>query len=504
MSDTVLPTHEALLRLCASVAPKPLYPKAYAQTSGVPRDTLDVLLNELRIAELIRLTDWEKGTGQGNVITELGQEVLNNPVFLAQLRTSLEQAQRMLEPSPATPDNQNSTRYDRGDAARKSLYEPEPPRVMPVLLLVNLIAFGVSLYVAIRAGVPMNQFITKGDVTVLHEVGALSAVDLLRGEWWRLLTNCFLHFGLMHLLLNMYCLYSLGLLESLWGRARFLLLYLASGIGGSCAAMLYNPTEADVLAGASGAIWGLMASLVAWVLMNRSHLPPEDLARWYPRIGLLFLINLGVSFIPGVSATAHFGGGGVGLIMATLLHVQRIAPPPRRTAATVLCALLPVLCIAALAEAMEKDERWLRIADSVKKRLQQNAEMHFKQQVLPAIDKADAAFEALESTAYIVTDKQLIDRKSDARLPKLRDDLQSAKYMVRIAREKLPANPYAEQSLEKARTAGRDYLQAASDLIDRFEQLLDQEAVWDKEERIATAAKMRKALNAWKEIRGQF
>ena len=84
MPDSVLPTHEALLRLCALAAPKPWHPRLYARESGVPRDSLDSPLNDLRLAGLVRLTDWEKGSGQGYVLTEQGEEMLKNPVALAQ------------------------------------------------------------------------------------------------------------------------------------------------------------------------------------------------------------------------------------------------------------------------------------------------------------------------------------------------------------------------------------------------------------------------------------
>ncbi|MCE9533739.1 MAG: rhomboid family intramembrane serine protease, partial [Planctomycetes bacterium] len=405
------------------------------------------------------------------------------------------------------PKSEVPSRYDRGEAARQSLYEPDPPRVMPVLLLVNLIAFGISLYVAIKAGIPVSDFARNGNPAVMHEVGALSPVDLLHGEWWRLLTCCFLHFGLIHLLVNMYSLYALGLLESLWSPPRFLIIYLLSGIGGSCVAMLYDPgtpTQTSVLAGASGAIWGLMTSMMAWVFMNRSHLPPEGVSSWFRQFGVLFLLNVGVSFIPGVSASAHFGGGAVGFILATLLHVQRFAVPPRRTVATVLIVLLPILLFAALSEAIEKDPRWRRLADAEKVRERIKSLTYFRHEMLPAVDQAVNAYIHLEDNAYILTDKTGKSRKDDARLPKLRDELKAAKAMAKTALDKLGSKTLSDEPSESARLAGREYMQQLVDQLNRFERLLDDDVSWTAEERNESRSKLKNSREAWLLARGQI
>jgi len=503
MSDTVLPTPEAILRLCAEAAPKAWSPKLYAQSSGVDRNALNIILNDLRVASLVRLTDWEKTIGQGYVLTELGDEVLNNPIYLAQLRAGL------VKPKPPLPvrEDEEETTYDRGEAARQSLFEPSPPRVMPILLLVNLIAFGLSLYVAVRAGIPVAEFAGQGNSRVLHELGALSAIDLIHGEWWRLLTCCFLHFGVMHLLMNMASLYFLSLLESLWGSFRYLLIYLISGIGGSCIAMLWHPgtpTEPVLLAGASGAIWGLMTSSMAWLFMNRSHLPPENVSRAIPMFGFLLMANVGMSFLPGISASAHFGGGAVGFVLATLLHVHRIAPPPRRTLATMLIVLLPILLIGAVSEAIKKDPRWQLLADQDNVRQRALLAVHFKKEVLPAVDLAEIKFEELERDAYIVTEKAPAARVKDARLPKLKENLKDAKGLLQAGIEKLGEKPLADERLEKARQTGRDYLHALLEQADRFEKLIDESASWNQQERDDSKAKIKNTREAWKTARGSL
>jgi membrane associated rhomboid family serine protease len=80
-----------------------------------------------------------------------------------------------------------------------------------------------------------------------------------QGDWWRLLTAAFLHYGPIHLLLNMLGLYWFGsLLEERIGSARYLLLYVVSGLAGSAGALVVSPTSPTV--GASGAIFGILGA----------------------------------------------------------------------------------------------------------------------------------------------------------------------------------------------------------------------------------------------------
>ena len=88
---------------------------------------------------------------------------------------------------------------------------------------------------------------------------ALSSVFIENGEWWRLVTAGFLHFGVFHIAMNMLLLFQLGqLLETGIGRTRFALLYAASLFGGSFGALLLSPNA--LTGGASGAVFGLMAA----------------------------------------------------------------------------------------------------------------------------------------------------------------------------------------------------------------------------------------------------
>ncbi len=205
----------------------------------------------------------------------------------------------------------------------------------------------------------------------LHKVGSLRATDLMvvGPQWLRLLTCCFVHFGLIHIGVNMYSLYAVGpLMERLWGRGRYLLIYLLAGLGGSCAAMLYRPVTPDGhainLAGASGALWGIMGSMAVWLFLNRKLLPPHIVSRWGWQIGIAMGLNILITFgIPGISGEAHFGGGAIGAICALFVQQTSEDNRVRRIVGWVGTALVPVVCLGGLYEGMQRSKVWARVRE---------------------------------------------------------------------------------------------------------------------------------------------
>ena len=357
MTESVNPTlRETVLRQCLAADPTPWYPKEYSRSNQVDRESLYAPLNDLRIANLVQLSEWIEGKGQGYTITPLGKEVLSDPLFLAQLRDGAvcpDQLSRLHVPKAR-----------RDSSAARPLAPPTTVpgarRVTPILIGLNLLAFAASFAVAVRMGVTPLHFLRGGDVQALHKVGAIGAEDLANGEWWRLLTNCFLHFGLMHITLNMFSLVLLRRVEALWGPGRFLMLYLICGICGSCVGIYIYPGDQSkmvYLAGASGALWGVLVSEVVWLILHRSHLPVGESRQWLQQIFFTLLLNVGVSMLPGVSAAAHFGGGIAGLIAALLLQMHRYGKGRRRALAGVGLALLPTVFMIGLYAAMDNDPR---------------------------------------------------------------------------------------------------------------------------------------------------
>lgn len=150
---------------------------------------------------------------------------------------------------------------------------------------------------------------------------------LAGSEPWRYLTSAFLHndgplpFGLLHIGLNLYVLWLLGpYLEQLFGRARYLAVYLLSALGGSVAYLLLVPSGGfTYLVGASGAVFGLFGVLV---------ITQKRLNRNMGQIGAVLAFNLVLGFvIAGIAWQAHLGGLAVGLVCALVLAY---APRERR------------------------------------------------------------------------------------------------------------------------------------------------------------------------------
>ncbi len=160
----------------------------------------------------------------------------------------------------------------------------------------------------------------SGVNSALERFGSWPVGIALLGEQWRLLSAMFLHVSLLHLLFNMYVLYLLGpQLERLFGHTRFLALYLVAGFGGSVASYWFSDPR-TVSAGASGAIFGLMAALVV-----AGHALKADITQVLVLIG----INLVLGFVVGgIDWRAHLGGLVVGGVAAAILAY---APRPQRT-----------------------------------------------------------------------------------------------------------------------------------------------------------------------------
>jgi membrane associated rhomboid family serine protease len=210
-----------------------------------------------------------------------------------------------------------------------------------------LIGINVLVWLAIRA--------TGGSSSRLVDLLALlpdsasrqlpdGSIVLVRGvddgAWWQLVTSMFTHVEPIHLGFNMLALYFLGpVLESVLGRARFLALYLVSGLTGSAAVMLLSPEHGQTV-GASGAIFGLMGALAVVALKVRGQ--AQTVLMW---IGLNLVFTFTVS---GISWQGHLGGlvGGA-LIGAAMVLAPRSHRTLVQATATGLVLLVALAVVAA-------------------------------------------------------------------------------------------------------------------------------------------------------------
>jgi len=155
------------------------------------------------------------------------------------------------------------------------------------------------------------------------QLGLIEFVMAAEGDWYRLVTSGFLHFGVIHLAFNMLLLYQLGqLLERSLDRAKFVLLYAACLLGGSFGVLLITDNPFAVTGGASGAVFGLMAA--AAVGLQR-----QGVSIFSTGLGTTLLLNFFITFtIPGISIGGHVGGAVAGAICGFVMMAPRWRPVP--------------------------------------------------------------------------------------------------------------------------------------------------------------------------------
>ncbi len=198
------------------------------------------------------------------------------------------------------------------------------PIITQVMIALNVLAYVVTV---VQSGSPMNNS-RAGLFTATSMIPELTA----NGEWWRILTSGFMHFGLIHLVLNMAALFVVGpVIEQELGKLRYSAVYFLSLLGGSAAAFFFG-TVCQQLAGASGAVFGLMGALL--IVFKRQK---RDISTILVIVG----INLVSNLFTNASLLGHLGGFVIGGLL-TLAMVK--APAKNRNAyqigAVVAAALL--------------------------------------------------------------------------------------------------------------------------------------------------------------------
>ena len=170
------------------------------------------------------------------------------------------------------------------------------------------------------------------------------------GQWWRLFTALFIHFGVLHLALNMWALWDVGrLVEQLYGRWRFAVLYGVSGLLGNLLSLVLHGNQA-VSGGASGAIFSLYGALLVFLWRERRNVEPGEFRWLFGGAAVFASLMLGVGFVvQGIDNAAHGGGllagALLGLVLARRWGQHGVAPSPYVAWTT---AVLMVLATAAL------------------------------------------------------------------------------------------------------------------------------------------------------------
>lgn len=316
----------------------------HCRATGADPGQMRTLVDLLKLDGLIEARDWSEDKGPAFVPTTFGQEVLHTPELLDKLRKG----------DPLRPE-------DPGSVIRQRLWQPVKAYVTPALVVVNILVFVWCLQSAGGASPPLFSLNVPGAWgEKLQELGGATGADLVRGEWWRLITCCFLHFNLLHIGMNMYTLWGSGKdVEGSWTWWRFALIYSIAGWGGSCLAMALRPVS--VLVGASGAICGVLGAEAAWVWLYGRYLPRDMASRARSQIFTTFLIMGVISLHPMVSWEGHLGGAVTGAVAAIVLHYQRFGRGAIRWLAIPLLALVPLLSWGHLQHARQTSSAWEKL-----------------------------------------------------------------------------------------------------------------------------------------------
>jgi membrane associated rhomboid family serine protease len=217
------------------------------------------------------------------------------------------------------------------------------PWITPVIVALNIVVF-VAMTVASKK---IGQF----TIPELLSWGANFGPLTVNGQWWRLFTALFVHFNVLHLLLNMWALWNIGCLtERLFGRRTYLFLYVCAGALASLASIAWDPSLASV--GASGAIFGVFGAFLGFLRQQRRQIPSWILRKHWISTLAFVLFNLASGALqPGIDNAAHVGGllcgFALGLILARPLDIEVRQRFVARTAGSA-GALVLILCILAI------------------------------------------------------------------------------------------------------------------------------------------------------------
>jgi rhomboid protease GluP len=175
--------------------------------------------------------------------------------------------------------------------------------------------------------------------------GVKSNAEIARGEWWRFVTPIFIHIGMLHLFFNSYALWIVGpQVEKLYGPARFVILYVLTGVAGVYGSYFYHPQS--ISAGASGAIFGLFGVLLVFGIRYRSSIPPFFKRAVGTGVLPIIVINLIIGFtIPAIDNSAHIGGLLAGALLAALVPFQKPGAETNRFFETLQALILVLIAV---------------------------------------------------------------------------------------------------------------------------------------------------------------
>ena len=480
MSEDGLHPYETILHLCAAAAPEPWYPRLFVKQEGVDAQSLSRTLEEMWMSGLIERADGGPEKGPAISLTREGQRVLLDPEALQRLRA-----------------NQPISRTDRGGHIRQALYGRLRARVTTLLILLNVLVFAWGYFEA-RDKRMDNDFLRGAALEpekqnalnhLFEKSGCVSAYHLIDGQWWRLLTAGFVHFGFLQLLMNIVFLYLVGrFVEPMWGHFRYLLIYLSGVLGGSCLAVTHNT---GYITSAPDAVCGLLGAEAVWYLFNRRYLPRDFRRPLRTSLIVSLVLLLFIGSCKDVGGWGLFGGAAAEAMTAFLLQLHRFGPSLWRWLA--ITGFVPMIWYGhhAIEQARHTNPAWHEVE-----------ERHFLNRLHPEVQRVTKkALEVYQEKVEPLLQKHPTRRdpaQVEAVLPKLDEEQHE---LNAVAERLAHTEPYAFAEAEEARQVGRDYVEAISEWFAEAERVLrladkrtdrDRQALRQHEENVK---KMRQSWN---------
>ena len=217
---------------------------------------------------------------------------------------------------------------------REKYMRNNKPIITYILIFINIIMF-VLMYMLGNGSENTNTLI---------DFGANYILLTKAGEYYRLITSGFLHIGVIHLLLNMYSLYIVGTqVEYFYGKVKYIIIYLFSLIMGSLFTVALSSVN-TVSAGASGAIFGLLGSILYFGVKYRGYIGNSLVNQIVPVV----ILNLIIGFTtPGIGNAAHIGGlvGGYLISMAVGIGIDKKEQQGSKINGIIISTILTIFMI---------------------------------------------------------------------------------------------------------------------------------------------------------------
>jgi rhomboid protease GluP len=319
--------------------------------------------------------------------------------------------------------------------------------------------------------------------STLMAFGVKSNPEIARGEWWRFITPIFIHIGMLHLFFNSYALWIVGpQVEKLYGAARFVILYVLTGVAGVYASYFYHPQS--VSAGASGAIFGLFGVLLVFGVRYRNSIPPFFKRAVGTGVLPVIVINLIIGFtIPAIDNSAHIGGLLAGAALAALVPFQKPGAETPGVFRTVQMVLLAAIVVSFYAVAKNYDGPHFSVRNLRRSFTQILSTGSTSQDFIDVVNSAQNTFEAsareLESrrTEHVASLKadtaKAIDRLR--KIPSLAsnvDELMSA--LLRVMQDQYELI----QDVERADTVTFAHGRRLRENVRAFDEIMAQFSKW--------------------------